>query len=245
MGHGRVALVRFGELEAHLKGGPDREGGGPGPAVVLLHGFGAPGDDLVSLWRGLMVPHSVRFVFPVAPILLDRVYQDARAWWMVDYARMQRAMRGDLAELASYVPPGLVQARAQVLAVLDDVEEKLGVSGDEIVLGGFSQGANLAADIALVARRKLAGLVMLSGGILEEAAWVEGMGARPDLPVLISHGTRDEVLPYPLSQRLRDRFRENGIEPTWVSFNGGHEIPWSVTEELGPFLCRALDVALD
>jgi phospholipase/carboxylesterase len=231
-----LAAWQFGDLTAHVTGGTDREGSGTGPAVVLMHGFGARGDDLVSLWRALTVPDDVRFVFPAAPILLDHVYGDSRAWWMLDYARMERAMRGDLAELASYVPPGLEEARAQVMAALDEVEQKLKVPKDRLVLGGFSQGANLAAEVALVGRRPLAGLVMLSGGMLCEPLWIEGMSARPSLPVFISHGMRDEVLPYALSERLRDRFREHAREPTWVSFDGGHEIPWTVTEKLGVFL---------
>ena len=67
----------YGGLEVHIAGGPDREGGGNGPVVILLHGFGAPGDDLVSLWRMLRVPDAVRFVFPVAPLKLD----DGPARW--------------------------------------------------------------------------------------------------------------------------------------------------------------------
>ncbi|MDR4500552.1 MAG: hypothetical protein MRJ96_03745 [Nitrospirales bacterium] len=35
-------------LQVRIAGGNDREGGGTGPVVVLLHGFGAPGDDLVA-----------------------------------------------------------------------------------------------------------------------------------------------------------------------------------------------------
>src|SRR5947209_15886119 len=38
-------------LRVRWAGGDDREGGGDGPLVILMHGFGAPGDDLVPLWR--------------------------------------------------------------------------------------------------------------------------------------------------------------------------------------------------
>ena len=56
--------LKLGTLTAHVTGGTDRDGGGAGPVVVLLHGYGAPGTDLVPLWRELAVPHEVRFVFP-------------------------------------------------------------------------------------------------------------------------------------------------------------------------------------
>ena len=83
----------FGGLRVRITGGSDREGGrkGEGPTVVLLHGFGAPGDDLVPLWRVLDVPREVRFVFPAAPLPLDMGYGDARAWWLIDMERIERA----------------------------------------------------------------------------------------------------------------------------------------------------------
>ena len=46
-----MRVETYGGLDVYVAGGPDREGGGNGPVVILLHGFGAPGDDLVSLWR--------------------------------------------------------------------------------------------------------------------------------------------------------------------------------------------------
>ena len=51
-----MKTISFGGLSCRLVGGADREGGGDGPLVVLLHGFGAPGDDLVQLWRVIDAP---------------------------------------------------------------------------------------------------------------------------------------------------------------------------------------------
>ena len=74
-----------------VAGGTNREGGGQGPVVVLLHGFGAPGDDLASLWRVLRAPTGTRFVFPEAPLSLEAMgMPGARAWWMIDMMRLQR-----------------------------------------------------------------------------------------------------------------------------------------------------------
>ena len=81
----------FGGLRVRLAGGTDREGGGDGPLVVLMHGFGAPGTDLVGLWRMLDVPGNVRFAFPEAPNEVPGL-PGARAWWMLDLARAEQAM---------------------------------------------------------------------------------------------------------------------------------------------------------
>jgi phospholipase/carboxylesterase len=44
-----MRVDKLGGLTVRLTGGTDGKGGGNGPLVVLLHGFGAPGDDLVPL----------------------------------------------------------------------------------------------------------------------------------------------------------------------------------------------------
>src|SRR6185503_7795958 len=96
-------------LSVTLTGGTDREGGGDGPLVVLFHGFGAPGDDLVPLWRQLAVPSAIRFAFPEAPLDLSG---GARAWWMIDMERLERALRtGALRDMSNETPAGLLEAR--------------------------------------------------------------------------------------------------------------------------------------
>ena len=82
-----------------VTGGTDREGGGDGPLVVLLHGFGASGEDLVPLHRQLQMPEGVRFAFPAAPLdlgaELGRPYAGARAWWLIDLSAFEAASRGE------------------------------------------------------------------------------------------------------------------------------------------------------
>lgn len=229
--------VTLGGLECVVTGGTDRAGGGAGPAVVLLHGFGAPGDDLVSLHRVLDVPREVRFVFPAAPIALDMMGVDSRAWWMIDMVRLQRAMEtGELRDLTRDVPEGMAPARTLVTALLDEVDERMRPS--HVVLGGFSQGAMLSTDVALRTTRPLAGLVLLSGTLLAESEWLPLMPARHGLPVLQSHGTADPLLPFGLAERLSAELRKAGLDATFLAFRGGHEIPPPVLEELGAFLRR-------
>ena len=83
-----MRMHTYGGLDVSIAGGPDREGGGNGPVVILLHWVRRTGDDLVSLWRMLRVPDDVRFVFPVAPLKLDDGLPDGRAWWMLDMDRI-------------------------------------------------------------------------------------------------------------------------------------------------------------
>ena len=84
----------IGGLRTRVTGGTDGKGGGHGPLVLLLHGFGAPGDDLVSLADVLNVPTGTRFVFPEGPLSLSFGPTDARAWWLIDMARIAGRSNG-------------------------------------------------------------------------------------------------------------------------------------------------------
>ena len=231
----------LGGLHVRLAGGDDREGGGDGPVVVLMHGFGASGSDLVPLWRALEVPPGTRFVFPEAPHSLEAGplggLMDSRAWWMIDVARIEQAIaRGEERDLSREIPDGLPEARALVDSMLDALEAELGVPDSGVVLGGFSQGAMLATDVVLRSRRKFAGLVVMSGTLLAADEWRELLPARAGLRVLQSHGRVDPLLPYGAAERLRDLMTEAGLEVQFIPFNGAHGIADSVLEALGPFV---------
>ena len=110
--------------------------------------FGAPGDDVVALGQYIAAP--VRFVFPEAPIELGGLYGDSRAWWRLDLARLEEDLRtGKIHDRRAEVPEGLDAVRGQMMQFLDDVHERFALDTKQLALGGFSQGAMLALDIAL------------------------------------------------------------------------------------------------
>jgi phospholipase/carboxylesterase len=232
-------------LDVCITGGIDRQGGGNGPVVVLLHGFGAPGDDLVALWRYLRVPDEVRFVFPAAPLSLSGSgFGDSRAWWMLDLDRIMRARQlGQWEELSKEIPRGLAPARKQVLDLLLVAREELSAPSESVVLGGFSQGAMLSTDVALHSDIPLAGLVLLSGTIIAKHEWLSRLSGRPGLPVFQSHGIEDPILAFSAAQELRTHLDAAGLSLRWVEFHGGHEIPFQVLENLGEFLQSVLSKA--
>ncbi len=231
-----MRLHTYHGLDVRLTGGPDREGGGDGPVVILLHGFGAPGDDLVSLWNMLRVPDTVRFAFPAAPLQLPGGFPGGRAWWMLDVDRMVRDAASGRGRDLHAVPDGLATAREQLLAMLDALDREWGLPADQVFLGGFSQGAMLACDAMVRSARPFAGLIILSGSIVAQQEWEERWPQRTGLPVFQSHGTDDPILPCTTATQLRDTLRRHGLPVTWHEFRGGHEIPLPVLERLGAFL---------
>jgi phospholipase/carboxylesterase len=242
----------FGGLRVALLGGSDGSGGGNGPLVVLLHGFGAPGTDLVPLAQFLPVPPGTRFAFPAAPISLgggldfsqgDFGVVDSRAWWLIDVERFQRLILsggGDVTALIEDVPDGMLEARTQLLSALDEIEAALAVPRGQVVLGGFSQGAMLALEAALHSDRALRGLVLLSGTLLSARQWLARMPGRRGLPVLQSHGRQDALLPFFLAEKLRDHLTAAGLSVDFIPFAGGHEIPPPVLRGASRFLQQVL-----
>jgi phospholipase/carboxylesterase len=224
-------------LDVCITGGVDRQGSGEGPLVVLLHGFGAPGDDLVALWRYLNVPEEVRFLFPAAPLQLSMGYGDARAWWMLDMERLNQARaQGQWEALSQEIPRGLPPARTQMQDVLSLATETLSVPSSSVIVGGFSQGAMLATDLALHTDIPFAGLVLLSGTLIAKQEWLTRLPNRQGLPVFQSHGTDDPILSFSMAQQLREHIQMAGLLVSWVEFRGGHEIPIQVLQGLGAFL---------
>jgi phospholipase/carboxylesterase len=203
---------------------------GDGPlTVVLLHGYGAPGDDLVALAQYIAVP--ARYVFPEAPLALGGLYGDSRAWWMLDLARLEQELRtGAIRDRRAEVPEGLPPARAQLVAFLEQLEERYAIEPGQLVLGGFSQGAMLSLDVALHREVPPAALILMSGTLLAESVWQPLMTKLAGVPVFQSHGQHDALLPFSIAEILRDQLKTAGARVAWCEFHGGHEIPPAVLD---------------
>lgn len=217
----------------------------PPLTVVLMHGYGAPGDDLVGLAGAIEAPAGTTFLFPEAPSLSAHeaeltLLDEARAWWAIDVGRFQRAMMtGKLDDLVKDVPAGMAAARKSIISMLDALEAEAKTPRDRVVLGGFSQGSMLALDVALRDARPLAGLAVLSGTLLAADEWLPKMNAQKGLRVFQSHGTEDPILPYAVAQQLRQALADAGLEVTFTSFVGGHGISPEVMRDFNTWL-RAL-----
>ncbi len=235
----REALL--GGLSVRLVGGSDGHGGGDGPVVLLLHGFGAPGDDLVPLADVIEAPRGTRWLFPEAPLSLNMGFGDSRAWWIIDFARIQEdRVAGRVRDLSVEIPQGLALARERMLTFLKELPSQLPIDYKKTVIGGFSQGAMLTCDAVLHTDYPFAGLIQLSGTLLAQTVWGPLMPKRKGLAVFQSHGTQDDILPCIGAERLRDALTQSGLAVDWQSFRGGHEIPEPVLQRLGPFIAKRL-----
>ncbi len=202
-------------------------------AVVLLHGFGAPGTDLVSLAEVLSVPEGTGIFFPEGPIdlgqLLGPQYFSARAWWLIDMVKLQVAMMtGQLDRAAQNLANGLDAARERIRQLLDELQARFQLEASRIILGGFSQGAIAALDVALQDSRKFAGLLLMSATMVDPVALSSLAPGRAGTHALLSHGLSDPILPYKVAEGLHEQLNRAGWDMTWVPFPGGHGIPSDV-----------------
>lgn len=149
--------------------------------LVLLHGVGADGADLLDLapFFGQMVP-SLRVLAPngAEPCDLAPV---GRQWFSLQ----------DRDSMKIYA--GVERARVDIDAYLDESLESLGLGDDRLILGGFSQGAMTALHVGLRRPRSPAAIIAFSGAMIGRNRLEDEMNCHP--PVLIVHGEVDEVVP--------------------------------------------------
>lgn len=191
--------------------------------VVLLHGYGAQGNDLVPLAESLVSP-GLRFLLPEAPHPHPSL--SGRMWY----------------ELRRSDSDTLKQSREQLEALLFQLESE-GVNPEQIILGGFSQGAmislHLAQRRAAEGRAPLGGLILLSGSTLD-SEWQNERDRAPVAAnrVFVAHGRRDQVLPHGVSEQIAQHLSGLGVDVTEVYFDGGHSITPLVREELQQWLVQ-------
>lgn len=211
---------------------PPRSGGPATSLVVLLHGYGADGRDLIDLgdyWAPLLP--GAAFVAPHAPEPLA-VAPVGRQWFGY-------VARDDRERWA-----GVQSTHGALDAFLDAELARLDLPGSRLALVGFSQGTMMALHTGL--RRKVApaGIVGFSGihVLPPERAMAEfdaEIVARP--PVLLIHGDLDQVVPPVALPRAVESLQARGIEVRAHLSNGlAHGIDATGLSLAGSFLSEVL-----
>jgi phospholipase/carboxylesterase len=210
--------------------------------LVLLHGFGVPGSDLSWLGRQLVDQETARgrafqVVLPAGPLELQPGSESTgRLWFPIDMGAFQFALlERNWEKLAQYCPEGLGTASDALEQALDALAEQ-GVSRSALILGGFSQGALVAANTAFGNAAPPRGLVLLSAMMLCEKKWFPRLQKHAGLPVFQMHSPRDPVVPFELGARLASAMNEAGLQVTSFEAPPGHFVPASAAEELGAWL---------
>lgn len=102
-----------------------------------------------------------------------------------------------------------------------------------MIVAGFSQGAGVAIDLA-VEEPRLGRLASFSPCY----SWLRGALPERDVRVFLAHGKADAVCPVEESRSLARVLDAAGRPPTYVEFEGGHEIPREVARRFVAFVTQ-------
>jgi phospholipase/carboxylesterase len=206
-------------------------GGKPRQLVVLLHGLGSDGNDLISLapyWRPLL-PHA-RFVSPHAPFAFDMA-PSGRQWF----------------SLQDWTPKGMEQGARIAAPILEAFVNKEmqrdGLRARDVALVGFSQGTMMALFCAPRWAHAVAGVVGFSGAVL--GAEHLAREARSQPPVILIHGDQDDIVPISSMDTAMTALGDAGFSVRALRRPGlAHGIDAEGIRLAGEFLVRAFGASL-
>lgn len=173
-----------------------------GPArklVVLVHGYGADGNDLIELgaqWRNLLP--DAAFAAPHAPGRIPGFppgMMGGRQWFALD-AYDPNLLRRDphhTAEIYATMQRAAEQAAPALEQFITTELERYGLAATDLALVGFSQGTMMALHVGLRRDPGPVGILGYSGALLGGAALQQQIRCRP--PILLIHGDADEIVP--------------------------------------------------
>jgi phospholipase/carboxylesterase len=190
------------------------------PLVFILHGRGADANDLVDI--APLIDNNYRFIFPNAPEPFEPSPGFTFGYTWFD---------GWPAERDSFV-----RSREVLLRFIDEAVARYPTPLGKIVLTGFSQGGMMSLDVGFRTKQKLAGIVVMSGALNEQ----ELPPFNAEIPVLMIHGTQDDMIPVLAARRARRLLEQHGVLPEYHEFAMGHYVTPESMAVVRDFLLRRL-----
>ena len=179
--------------------------------VILLHGYGADGNDLIGLapYWARELPH-VGFVSPHAPFPCEMSSQ-GRQWFSLGDRSPESMLAG-------------ARMAAQVIdAFIDDELQRLDLTPDKLALVGFSQGTMMSLFVGPRRAEPIAGIVGYSGRLVAPELLAGEIKTKP--PVTLVHGAADEMVPAAALEQAVTGLQAVGIEAASQMRPGlGHSI---------------------
>jgi phospholipase/carboxylesterase len=170
--------------------------------VVFLHGYGADGRDLID------IGHEWQKILPDAAFVSPHAHEACgqnpagRQWFPLTFRDESERWRG------------CVSARPVLDAFLDAELLRHGLDGSRLVLAGFSQGTMMSLHAGLRRQTPPLAIVGYSGMLVTEPGSKPGpIAAAP--PILLVHGSEDQVIPVEALFMSAQMLAEAGAAPEW------------------------------
>ena len=199
------------------------------PMLILLHGVGSNEFDLFSLASYL--DKRLLILSARAPNVLG---SGSYAWFPVEIYPDKFVIDPDKAE----------ESRNMIIDFVAEAVEFYGANPEQVYLMGFSQGAIMSFSVMLTQPDILAGVVGMSGRILPEIKPI--MTAEEnlkDFPVLVVHGSNDQVIPISNGQASNELLSSLPVDLTYKEYVMGHEISNDSLQDIVEWIKQRLDSA--
>lgn len=207
-------------------------GGKPRALIILLHGYGSNGADMISLaphWRSDL-PNAL-FLAPNAPERCPGNPGGYQWWALAEFSRVA-------------LSAGVKRATPALDAYIDAQLAEHDLTEEQLLLVGFSQGTMMALHVGPRRERCLAGIIGYSGMLADPAGMKTGARTKP--PVLLVHGSDDPVVPIAAFHEVRTELQRLGFKVSeHVSRGLGHGVDPRGLELGGAFARRVLAATCD
>ena len=188
--------------------------------IVLLHGWGANNQDLGDLVPYFKLP-EYQFLFPNG--IFNHEFSDTGKMWYSFTGAGQFTDRS-ITQLAT--------SRKVLTDWIQSLPDSTGIPLDRTWIAGFSQGGAMTLEIGL--DLPVAGLMVLSGYLHSNRP----KPAQETPPVLIVHGTQDDVVPIEAARNSQQQMTAWGVDVKYQEFNMGHSIVLEVLDVVRKFVTK-------
>jgi phospholipase/carboxylesterase len=199
--------------------------GEPAGALVLLHGRGADQYDLLPVADAIDPERRCAVLTPRGPLHLP---PGGAHWYR-------------LGGIPTPDPETFTASFERLAAFLDGVPERTGVPWERTVLGGFSQGTVMSYALGLgEGRPSPAGILAMSGFLPEVPGFALDLASRQGLPVAVSHGTLDQVIPARFGREAAEQLEAAGLAVSYRETPVGHGADPRLIPELREWLAERI-----
>lgn len=202
----------------------------PDHAIIWLHGLGATANDFPPIVPelGLDDSRTIRFIFPQAPDRPITINGGMRMPGWYDIKGTDIADKQDV--------QGMTESQALLEGLIQE-QVDAGISSDNIIIAGFSQGGAVTYHTVIRSQHRLAGMLALSTYLpFAENVPTEQSGVNQATPIFASHGSYDPVVPVTLGKGSVDTLIALGYQVRWQTYPMEHQVAMEQIQDIGAWI---------
>ena len=194
--------------------------------LIWLHGFGSGPEEYVPIFDGSgeinIIPPKTKVLLLSAPIMpiTKMGGRTVSSWYNL--------IQGDEIDFND-----IIKNSQKIMKIIKNEGKKIGFN--QIVVGGFSQGACMSFYVGYGLPFPIGGIIVCSGKLFNE---VEILKDNENLNVFIGHGDQDDVIPFSKMSKSIERIAKKEFLEIHTYKNSSHQITHDEFNDIGKFLVK-------